>query len=68
MKLNADMIDKALTDIVYKAQIEVLKRFVEICKSHAYYHADTYKGRVECKVVDIDDIKMELKKMLEELK
>ena len=47
---------------------EVLNRFVAILKSHSYYPADTYKGRIECKVVDIDDIDMELDKMLEELK
>ena len=52
----------------YNMKHEILKRFVAICKSHAYYPADTYKGRVECKVVDIDDIEMELEKMLEELK
>lgn len=68
MKINGDMVSKALDGVTRKAEAEILKRFVAICKSHTYYPADTYKGRVECKVVDIDDIEMELEKMLEELK
>ena len=68
MKINGDMVDKALADITYKAQVEVLKRFAAILKSHSYYPADTYKDKIECKVVDIDDIEMELKIILEELK
>lgn len=68
MKINGDMVTKALDDVTRKAEAEILKRFVTICKSHAYYPADTYKGRVECKVIDVDDIDMELEKMLEELK
>ena len=47
---------------------ETLNRFVLICKTHSYYPADTYKGMYERRVVDADDIDMELKKMLEELK
>lgn len=68
MRINADMVDKALAEITYKAQAEILRRFVEILKSHSYYPADTYKGKTECKVVDVDDIEMEFQRMLEGLK
>ena len=68
MKINGDMVAKALDDVTRHAEAEIIKRFVAICKSHAYYPADTYKGRVGCKVIDIDDIEMELEKMLEKHK
>lgn len=51
----------------YNMKHEILKRFVAICKSHAYYPAETPKGMIERRVVDEDDIDMELKRMLEEL-